>query len=946
MIAMRRIRASFGIGATFIFLTLAALPAAWAASITYQYNSKGQLETATYADGTVVTYIYDANGNRTGVTSTGGPDIKAPTVPLSIAATAVSSTRIDLTWSASTDGGGSGLVGYRVARCEGAGCNAFSDLPNAVTNSPHQDTGLIANTVYRYRVRAYDGNGNYSAYSTIVSATTLPDTIPPTPAGTLTATVQSSTRVDLSWGPASDSGGSGLAGYKIERCSGSACSDYAQIQQQAGTTYQDIDLAANTTYRYRVLAYDNAGNDSAFYTNEASAVTSQDTETPQPPAGLTATAISATRIDLGWSASTDSGGSGLAGYQIERCTGASCSDYAQVATSATNSFSDFDVVADTTYRYRVRAYDNAENQSTSYSNVASATTPQDTTRPSIPATLAATPVSSSRIDLSWAASTDAGENLDGYRIDRCQGAGCSTFTLLASVSVSDPGGRTYADHTVAPTTTYVYRVYAYDAVGNISDGYSPTASATTPADTTAPSVPSPSVTAASSTQLNVSWTSSADTGGAGLAGYKLERCQGLGCSGFSQIATLGSTTNTYSDSDRAANTTYVYRIRAYDSASPANHSAYSSSVGGTTLPDTTIPTNPSGLSASVISGSRIDLSWTGSTDSGGAGLAGYEIERCQGPNCSSFALVTTTTGTTYANSGLDDATTYRYRIRARDNATPSNRSGYTNIASASTPDTTPPATPSVSFEGISATAATAEWSAADNVAVTIYRYRINSGSWQNVGPLTSRPLTELTCYTQYTVQVQARDAAELWSSTGSGTFRTLDGCPPGAPGSATVSNITTTTATATWTAASDNVGVTAYQYRRTGSNWTQVGSSVYSASLSGMSAGTQYTFEVMARDAAGNWGPVRSKTFTTNIWPAKPTGLSKNQVADCAWSASWSAVPNATYYVFRNRAPYDNEWTVSGTNTTYSCPWGQAYDYRPRWVRACNTWGCSAESYY
>src|SRR5262245_54408037 len=79
---------------------VASSSTAFAAEINYEYNSKGQLVTARYADGTVVTYQYDGNGNRTSVTSSGGPDIKAPTTPLVPVATAVSSTRIDVSWSA------------------------------------------------------------------------------------------------------------------------------------------------------------------------------------------------------------------------------------------------------------------------------------------------------------------------------------------------------------------------------------------------------------------------------------------------------------------------------------------------------------------------------------------------------------------------------------------------------------------------------------------------------------------------------------------------------------------------------------------------------------------------------------------------------------------------------------------------------------------------------
>jgi len=87
---------------------------AHAAEIDYQFNSRGQLVTATYSDGTVVTYNYDENGNRMAVSSAGGPDRKAPTMPASVTATVVSSTRIDVSWSASSDGGASGLAGYKI----------------------------------------------------------------------------------------------------------------------------------------------------------------------------------------------------------------------------------------------------------------------------------------------------------------------------------------------------------------------------------------------------------------------------------------------------------------------------------------------------------------------------------------------------------------------------------------------------------------------------------------------------------------------------------------------------------------------------------------------------------------------------------------------------------------------------------------------------------------
>jgi serine protease len=105
-------------------------------------------------------------------------------------------------------------------------------------------------------------------------------------------------------------------------------------------------------------------------------------------------------------------------------------------------------------------------------------------------------------------------------------------------------------------------------------------------------------------------------------------------------------------------------------------------------PDTTPPTVPSGLSATATSTSAISLSWNASTDSGGSGLAGYKLERCAGASCSNFAQIATQTGTSFNNTGLAAATTYRYRVRAYDGA--GNHSNYSSIASATTQSSTPP----------------------------------------------------------------------------------------------------------------------------------------------------------------------------------------------------------------------------------------------------------------
>jgi hypothetical protein len=52
-----------------------------------------------------------------------------------------------------------------------------------------------------------------------------------------------------------------------------------------------------------------------------------------------------------------------------------------------------------------------------------------------------------------------------------------------------------------------------------------------------------------------------------------------------------------------------------------------------------------------------------STDSGGSGLAGYEIERCNGASCTRFSQIGIVTGSSYSDTGLNPATTYNYRVR-------------------------------------------------------------------------------------------------------------------------------------------------------------------------------------------------------------------------------------------------------------------------------------------
>lgn len=176
-----------------------------------------------------------------------------------------------------------------------------------------------------------------------------------------------------------------------------------------------------------------------------------------------------------------------------------------------------------------------------------------------------------------------------------------------------------------------------------------------------------------SSQMIVTWTDSATT----EDGFKIERCEGAGCSSFAQIGTTGANVASYTSSGLKADTSYTYRVRAYNTV---GNSAYSNAASGTTQTAPTPPNAPTGLTAAAVSRSQINLAWTDNASN----EDGFAIERCTGAVCTKFAQVATVGADvkTFSNRGLKKGTTYTYRIRAYNSG---GYSGYSNTAKAMTP---------------------------------------------------------------------------------------------------------------------------------------------------------------------------------------------------------------------------------------------------------------------
>lgn len=288
------------------------------------------------------------------------------------------------------------------------------------------------------------------------------------------------------------------------------------------------------------------------------------TTVPAAPANLTAAPASYSQINLSW---TDSDAS-EAGFKIERCAGDGCSDFAQVATAAANAagYADAGLAASTSYSYRVRAYNTIDDSP--YSNTAGAVTPALPLPPAAPSGLTAAAASTSQINLAW---TDNALDETGYKIERCTGAGCTSFAQIAAVGA---GVTSYANTGLTASTSYSYRVRAYNDGGD--SGYSNEASATTQAAPSVPAAPtSLTATAVSKSQIKLTWTDNAGN----ETGYYVERCKGSNCTNFTRIATLGANVTSYANTGLTSNTTYRFRVRAYNAA---GNSAYSNTASATT----------------------------------------------------------------------------------------------------------------------------------------------------------------------------------------------------------------------------------------------------------------------------------------------------------------------------------------------------------------------------
>lgn len=377
--------------------------------------------------------IVDDTGTMSGAVSSRS----APTAPTDLVVSAKTDSSITIGWS---DGATNELF-YEVERCHGANCTDFAAVsrsPLAANATGMTESGLTADSVYRFRVRATNGNGS-SAWLTSNDVWTL------LKANTaFTVTSISGNSISFSW----TLGATDYTNIEIDRCAGATCTDFKAVfaSPLAGnvTSFTEGGLSPATAYRFRLRGY--------------SEVTTSDWLTSDPittqsavadPTSFSLTSLSDTGISFSWQ---DNSASELI-YEVERCSGNGCSSFAAAPGSPlaanTTSYSGTGLTPSSYYTYRVRA-----TGGTGSSNWL--TGAQVKTAPQAPTGFTKGTVTSASVQFTW---TDNASDETGYEIQKCSGSGCSNFSATALSPIA-ANSVTYTESSLSGLTTYRFRIRA------------------------------------------------------------------------------------------------------------------------------------------------------------------------------------------------------------------------------------------------------------------------------------------------------------------------------------------------------------------------------------------------------------------------------------------------------------------------------------------------------
>ena len=800
---------------------------------------------------------------------------------------ATSSSSISMTATTATDA--SGVEYYFECTAGGGHSSGWQD------GTTYQDTGLNEQTQYSYRVKARDksGNQNETAYSTVKSATTetAPDTTAPSPDPMTWATepyAASATSVAMTATTATDDS---AVEYYFD-CTAGGGSDSGW---QDSTTYIDTGLSELTQYSYRVKARDKSTNQNETAYSTVKSATTPDGSAPSPNPMTWATEPHSTgTTSIAMTATTATDTSGVE-YYFD-CTTAGGHDS---GWQDSTSYEDTALNSNSTYNYQVKARDKSSNlNETAYSTLKSATTDTVVVPPPSPtgylkldetSGTTATDSSGNGYDgtVSGAAWTSSGHT-DGAlsfssTSDRCQipggalSASQGSITLWGRASGTQSATRYYFGHSSNPSG-WADRIQLYldngDMVLNLGLG-----------DTHTRDTGIMTLSTDAWYHVALTWN------GSNYFVYVNGAQKATGSyTGLSTIGTFADIGNDGSNAERTeAFTGRIDDVRIFDKTLDPDEvfEIYSGVVFTASSPSPA--DNANNVSVDAV------LSWTA-----GAHAAYHEVYL--GTNYNSVADASHSSSEymgNYSTSSFDPNafdpnllaydTTYYWAVD-EVNGTSFWMGDIWSFVTQAASDTTAPSPNPMTWatepyatgaSSISMTATTATDASGVEYYFECTAGGGHSSSWQDSVTYTDTGLSELT---QYSYRVKARDKSSNHNETAYSTVKsatTQDGTAP-APNPMTWATEPYETGTSsismTATTATDASGVEYYFECTAGgghsSSWQD--SSTYQDT--GLSASTQYSYRVKARDKSTNQNETAYSTVksATTDASAEPTDINGN----------------------------------------------------------------------
>ncbi|WP_299670522.1 GEVED domain-containing protein [uncultured Polaribacter sp.] len=473
-------------------------------------------------------------------------------------------------------------------------------------------------------------------------------------------------------------------------------------------------------------------------------------------------------------------------------------------------------------------------------------------------------------------------------------------------------------------------------------------------DTEAPTAPT-NVIASNITEnsINLSWNAATDN--IGVAGYDVY-------SNGSLQTTVANTS--FVATGLTANTSYSFYVIAKDAS--GNSSSASATISASTLaPDTTAPTAPTSLTSTGNTDTSVSLSWNAATDN--VAVTSYDILR-------GTTIVGNTVNTSFTVNGLTSNTAYSFSVKAKDEAgNISNASNAINVTTDATAinyctsqssNTNDEYISNVQLGGIDNSSGAQFYSDFTGISTTLTKgnsYTVTvtptwtgtiynegyaawidfnkDGDFTDAGEqiLSVAPNQNTTVSASFTVPTNAIENATrlrvamsynaIPTSCQSFTYGEVedytvnlaasgpDTEAPTSPSALAGTNVTESAVDLSWTASTDNVGVSNYDVFRNGTNITTVTETIYTAT--GLAENTSYVFTVKAKDAAGNSSNnSNSLTITTLAAPTCFDGIQNGDETgiDCGGS---SCAPCQSSEVILNEGFFEtglDSWTDGGSD--------------------------------